>query len=170
MADFGVFIGFGFPVRGREEGATKVFGELLAYLGAQAGQGNVESFEPVFLQRKRAKERRCLCGGMDGRADVVPKPRQCEFGGAGATANSIAGLEDEYAMAGARQCDGRGKTVRSRSNNYGIVFIAHSMTRKRSRSFFQLKIAPSIASSDVPASSPPLRWPRARATRPEKCV
>ena len=50
MADFGVFLGFGFPVRGREESAVKVFGELLAFLGAQAQQGNVESFEPGFLQ------------------------------------------------------------------------------------------------------------------------
>jgi len=50
MADFGVFIGFGFPARGREEGATKVFQELVQFLGSQQGQGNVESFEPAFLQ------------------------------------------------------------------------------------------------------------------------
>ena len=50
MADFGLFIGFGFPVRGREEGAVKVFQELLGLLGSQMQQGNVESFEPVFLQ------------------------------------------------------------------------------------------------------------------------
>ena len=50
MADFGVFIGFGFPVRGREEGATKVFQELMNFLGGQMQQGNIESFEPAFLQ------------------------------------------------------------------------------------------------------------------------
>jgi hypothetical protein len=50
MADSGIFIGFGFPVRGREEGSLKVFQELLALLGGQIQQGNVESFEPVFLQ------------------------------------------------------------------------------------------------------------------------
>jgi hypothetical protein len=50
MADYGLFIGFGFPVHGREEGALKVFGELLGILAAQQQQGNVESFEPVFLQ------------------------------------------------------------------------------------------------------------------------
>jgi hypothetical protein len=49
MADHGVFIGFGFPARGREEGAVKVFQELLVFLGGQAQQGNVESFEPVFV-------------------------------------------------------------------------------------------------------------------------
>jgi hypothetical protein len=50
MADFGLFIGFGFPVRGREQGAVSVFQELLQLLGGQVQQGNVESFEPVFLQ------------------------------------------------------------------------------------------------------------------------
>ena len=50
MPDFGLFIGFGFPARGREEGAVKVFGELLELLGGQQQRGNVESFEPVFLQ------------------------------------------------------------------------------------------------------------------------
>ena len=50
MADFGLFIGFGFPVRGREEGAVKVFQEFLGLLAGQMQQGNVESFEPAFLQ------------------------------------------------------------------------------------------------------------------------
>ena len=50
MSDSGLFIGFGFPVRGREEAAVKVFQELLTLLGGQMAQGNVESFEPVFLQ------------------------------------------------------------------------------------------------------------------------
>ncbi len=50
MADSGVFIGFGFPARGREEGAVKVFQELIQFLGGQVRQGNVESLEPVLLQ------------------------------------------------------------------------------------------------------------------------
>jgi hypothetical protein len=50
VADFGVFIGFGFPARGRENDAAGVFNELIAYLGGQAQQGNVESFEPGFMQ------------------------------------------------------------------------------------------------------------------------
>jgi hypothetical protein len=50
MANFGVFIGFGFPVRGREKGAAKVFEELLQLLGKQSQAGAVESFEPCFLQ------------------------------------------------------------------------------------------------------------------------
>ena len=50
MADFGVFIGFGFPARGREEAATKVFGELMQYLVGEAGQGRIEGFEPAFIQ------------------------------------------------------------------------------------------------------------------------
>src|SRR2546428_3524812 len=50
MADNGIFVGFGAPARGRENGASKVFGEFGQYLGAQQAQKNIESFEPVFLQ------------------------------------------------------------------------------------------------------------------------
>ena len=50
MADFGVFVGFGFPARGREEGAVKVFQEFMQFLVGQMQQGNIESFEPVLLQ------------------------------------------------------------------------------------------------------------------------
>ncbi len=49
MADSGVFIGFGFPARGREQGAAAVFQELLEFLGGQAQQGNLESFEPCLM-------------------------------------------------------------------------------------------------------------------------
>src|SRR2546428_13988757 len=52
MADNGIFVGFGTPTRGRENGATKVFTEFSQYLGAQQAQKNVESFEPVFLQAR----------------------------------------------------------------------------------------------------------------------
>jgi hypothetical protein len=50
MADAGVFIGFGFPARGKEQAATTVFRELMEFLGGQAQQGNLESFEPAFMQ------------------------------------------------------------------------------------------------------------------------
>ncbi|HEV8653896.1 MAG TPA: hypothetical protein VGR85_00085 [Candidatus Limnocylindria bacterium] len=50
MADHGIFLGFGTPARGRENGATKVFAEFIQYLGGQQAQKNIESFEPVFLQ------------------------------------------------------------------------------------------------------------------------
>ncbi len=50
MADHGLFVGFGFPVSGREEASLKVFGELIQLLTTQAQQRNIESFEPCFLQ------------------------------------------------------------------------------------------------------------------------
>ena len=50
MADHGVFIGFGFPARGREQEAAAVFQSLLEFLGGQAQQGNLENFEPAFIQ------------------------------------------------------------------------------------------------------------------------
>jgi hypothetical protein len=50
MADSGLFIGFGLPVRGRERQATRVFSEFVEYLGRQQQEGVIESFEPVLLE------------------------------------------------------------------------------------------------------------------------
>ena len=50
MADAGLFIGFGDPVRGRESEAIEVFNETLAYYGRLQEEGTIESFEPVFLE------------------------------------------------------------------------------------------------------------------------
>jgi hypothetical protein len=50
MADFGLFIGFGYPVRGRERQAIKVFSEAMEYYARLQQQGEIESFESVFLE------------------------------------------------------------------------------------------------------------------------
>jgi hypothetical protein len=50
MADFGLFIGFGYPVRGRERQAVKVFNEAMEYYARLQQQGEIESFESVFLE------------------------------------------------------------------------------------------------------------------------
>ena len=50
MADSALFIGFGFPVRGRERQAVKVFGEAVEYYSRLQQQGEIESFEPVLLE------------------------------------------------------------------------------------------------------------------------
>ena len=50
MADSGLFIGFGAPVRGRERQATKVFNEAFEYYSRLQQEGAIESFEPVLLQ------------------------------------------------------------------------------------------------------------------------
>lgn len=50
MADYGLFIGFHFPARGREQAAATVFNDMLQFLGGQTRTGAVESLEPVFLQ------------------------------------------------------------------------------------------------------------------------
>jgi hypothetical protein len=50
MADAGLFIGFGLPVRGRERQAVKVFTEALEYNTRLQQQGEIESFETVFLE------------------------------------------------------------------------------------------------------------------------
>ena len=50
MADSGLFIGFGAPVRGRERQAIKVFNEGFEYYSRLQQEGEIDSFEPVLLQ------------------------------------------------------------------------------------------------------------------------
>ena len=50
MADSGLFIGFGLPVRGREQQAVEVFNEAVAYYTRLQADGDIEAFEPVFLE------------------------------------------------------------------------------------------------------------------------
>ena len=50
MADAGLFIGFGNPVRSRESQAVELFNETLAWYGSLQEEGEIESFEPVFLE------------------------------------------------------------------------------------------------------------------------
>lgn len=50
MADFGLFIGYGAPVRGRERQAITVFNEVFEYYSRLQQEGEIESFEPVLLQ------------------------------------------------------------------------------------------------------------------------
>jgi hypothetical protein len=49
MADWGLFVGFGTTVRGRERQAIKVFNEAIEYYTRLQQQGEIESFETVFL-------------------------------------------------------------------------------------------------------------------------
>ncbi len=50
MADAGLFIGWGAPVRGREAKGLEVFNEVLSYYAGLQREGVIESFEPAFLE------------------------------------------------------------------------------------------------------------------------
>ncbi len=50
MADAGLFIGWGGPVRGREAKGLEVFQEAMTYYGGLTQDGTIESVEPVFLE------------------------------------------------------------------------------------------------------------------------
>ena len=50
MADAGLFIGFGNPVRGRESQAVELFNETLGWYARLQEESEIESFEPVFLE------------------------------------------------------------------------------------------------------------------------
>jgi hypothetical protein len=50
MADAGLFVGWGPPVRSREAKGLEVFNEALAFYGAKQESGAIESFEVALLQ------------------------------------------------------------------------------------------------------------------------
>jgi hypothetical protein len=50
MSDNLLFIGWDRPARGRETAAVAVFGEGVQYFGELKARGEIESFEPVFLE------------------------------------------------------------------------------------------------------------------------
>ncbi len=50
MANYGLFIGFGYPARGRERQAAAAFQEALQYYGGLQQRGELESFEAGFLE------------------------------------------------------------------------------------------------------------------------
>jgi hypothetical protein len=50
MANAALFIGYGPVVPGRERQSLQVFGEAIQYYGTLQQQGQIESFEPVFLE------------------------------------------------------------------------------------------------------------------------
>jgi hypothetical protein len=49
MADAGLFIGWGAPVRGREAKGLEVFNEAIGFWGRLQQEGRIESFEVVLL-------------------------------------------------------------------------------------------------------------------------
>jgi hypothetical protein len=50
MARSGIFLGWGTPVRHREQKAVEVFQESVEYWGSLQARGDIESFEVVLLE------------------------------------------------------------------------------------------------------------------------
>jgi hypothetical protein len=50
MSDTGIFIGWDRPLPGREDEASRVFAEAIAYYTRLQEEGMIESFEPVLLE------------------------------------------------------------------------------------------------------------------------
>ncbi|HZR93513.1 MAG TPA: hypothetical protein VFA44_14020 [Gaiellaceae bacterium] len=50
MAGYGLFVGFGFPVRGREQKAAAVFGEAVELWTRYQQEGKLEAWEAIFLE------------------------------------------------------------------------------------------------------------------------
>ena len=50
MGDHALFVGFGAPVRGREERAVQVFGEFVGLCGRMQSDGRIESMDVTLLE------------------------------------------------------------------------------------------------------------------------
>ncbi len=50
MPGYGLFVGFGHPVRGREQKAATVFDEFVRYWTKLQQDGAIEGWEPIFLE------------------------------------------------------------------------------------------------------------------------
>jgi len=50
MADTGLFLGFGYPARGRERHAVELFSEVASFYADLVERGEIESFEPALLE------------------------------------------------------------------------------------------------------------------------
>src|SRR5215469_4025976 len=66
MADSGLFIGFGFPARGRERQSIKVFNEVFEYYSRLQQEGEIESFEPVLPEAHGGEPGGFSCSAANG--------------------------------------------------------------------------------------------------------
>ncbi len=62
MADAGLFVGFGLPVRGREQQAVGVFNEAVQYYSTLQQQGEIEGSRRSCLSRTAASWVASSCG------------------------------------------------------------------------------------------------------------
>lgn len=69
MADAGLFVGWGAPVRGREAKGLDVFAEAIAFYGECKDAGEIEGFETVLLGPHG--------GGLSGFFLIGGTPQQC---------------------------------------------------------------------------------------------
>jgi hypothetical protein len=69
VADAGLFVGWGAPVRGREAKGLEVFAEAIAFYGSCQDAGEVERFETVLLGPHG--------GGLAGFFLIAGTPEQC---------------------------------------------------------------------------------------------
>ena len=80
-------------------------------------QVRLDPGQPVLLQRPGPKHRGAHAERVDGRARIVPEPRQRQLLGAGPAAHGVRAFAEHHLEAGLRQRDRRGETVRPRAHH-----------------------------------------------------
>ena len=119
MTDRALFVGFGAPVRGREERAIEVFGEFVGLLGRMQADGRIEGMDVALLDPHG--------GDLGGFFMVHGSEEQCaalpndeEFRRASIDANLIV---DNFGVVQARTGDGVGREMAMYSEAVGKVGV-----------------------------------------------
>jgi hypothetical protein len=76
MADRILFIGFGTPVRGREERAVEVFDECVGLYGRMQQEGRIDGFDVVILEASGGLGGWFTLRGTDAQLDAVQHDRE----------------------------------------------------------------------------------------------
>jgi|SRR5579884_766917 len=71
MADRVLYIGWGQPVRGREERALEVFNEALGILGRKQQEGRIESFDVALLDPNQLVDGFIIARGTTEQIDAL---------------------------------------------------------------------------------------------------
>src|SRR5690242_12540312 len=84
-------------------------------------KSRLDPFQAMVGEWKREQQRRRRSQRIHGGTHIVPETGQCELIGVQSTADGRFALDDEHGESGPREHDGRGKTIRTGTNDDRIV-------------------------------------------------
>ena len=124
MADFGLFIGFGAPVQGRERQAIKVFNEVFEYYSRLQQEGEIESFERFFSRRTAGNSEAsssCAVTRTNSRASAPARSSSGTRCGASSSSRTLASWGQLWARASSLRCHcSRGRSKNSPNSHHFI--------------------------------------------------
>ena len=98
------------PVTGFDKGSSEL--DARAIEGMDEGEGRLNEFQAIPLERQRSEKGGPDGQGMDGRADIVNEPRTRQLGRPSAASDGVVRFQDGDAPARLGEPDGGGQPVR----------------------------------------------------------